>query len=190
MNAPATLWTVGHSTRSIDAFIALLKHYRLQGVVDVRRHPGSRRLPQFGTDTLQTHLAEAGLDYLWVEELGGRRRAAKDSPNSAWRNASFRGYADYLNEPSFEVGLQRLLTFASERRCTLMCAEVLWWRCHRALIADVLKLRGVEVLHIRDESHVDSHPFTSPARLLDGRLSYAADAGEPLGGPPRSHRGA
>ena len=190
MNAPATLWTVGHSTLSIDAFIALLKHYQLQGVVDVRRHPGSRRLPQFGTDTLQTHLAEAGLDYLWVEELGGRRRAAKDSPNSAWRNASFRGYADYLEDPSFEVGLQRLLTFASERRCTLMCAEVLWWRCHRALIADVLKLRGVEVLHIRDESHVDSHPFSSPARLLDGRLSYAADAGEPLGGPPRSHRGA
>ena len=184
MNTVSTLWTVGHSTRSIDEFMALLKHYQLQGVVDVRRHPGSRRLPQFGADTLQTHLAEAGLDYLWLEELGGRRRAAKDSPNSAWRNASFRGYADYLDQPPFEAGLQRLLAFASERRCTLMCAEVLWWRCHRALIADVLKLRGVEVLHIRDESHADSHPFTSPARLLDGQLSYAPGAGELLGGPP------
>lgn len=186
MTAPGTLWTVGHSTRPIGEFIALLKHYELQAVVDVRRHPGSRRLPQFGTDTLQAHLAEAGLEYLWLEELGGRRRAAKDSPNSAWRNASFRGYADYLEEPAFEAGLQRLVEFASERRSTLMCAEVLWWRCHRALIADVLKLRGVEVLHIRDESHLDSHPFTSPARLLNGRLSYAPDAGELLGGPPRS----
>lgn len=182
-----TVWTVGHSTRSIDEFIALLKHHDLQAVIDVRRHPGSRRLPQFGADNLRTHLAQAGLEYLWIEELGGRRRARKESPNSAWRNASFRGYADYLDDPAFEAGLQRLLEFARQRRCTLMCAEVLWWRCHRALIADVLKLRGIEVLHIRDESRPDSHPFTSPARLVGGRLSYAPDGGELLGGPPRKH---
>jgi uncharacterized protein (DUF488 family) len=184
VSGAATFWTVGHSTRSIEDFVALLKHYQLDGVIDVRRHPGSRRLPQFGSEALREQLAEAGLDYLWLEALGGRRRAAKNSPNGAWRNASFRGYADYLDDPAFEQGLQQALEFSRGRRCTLMCAEVLWWRCHRSLIADVLKLRGFEVLHIRDENHLDSHPFTTPARLLDGRLSYSPELGEPLK-PPR-----
>lgn len=182
----ATVWTLGHSTRSIEDFVALLRHYQLDGVIDVRRHPGSRRLPQFLSEALHARLAQAGLDYLWVEALGGRRRPAKDSPNGAWRNASFRGYADYLGDPAFEHGLQQALAFAAGRRCALMCAELLWWRCHRSLIADVLKLRGIEVLHIRDEKHLDSHPFTTPARLVDGRLSYAPDLGEPLRASPGS----
>jgi uncharacterized protein (DUF488 family) len=181
MNTPATVWTLGHSTRSIDAFLALLEHYRIEGIADVRRHPGSRRLPQFGSDALREALATRGIAYAWLPELGGRRRPAADSVNRAWRNSSFRGYADHLKSAEFAVGLARLLELASQRRTAMMCAEVLWWRCHRSLVSDVLKVRGIEVLHIQDEQHAVAHPFTAPARLIDGELSYVEGVGEPLG---------
>ena len=180
MPAPRTIWTIGHSTRTLEDFIALLHHYQVETVIDVRRFPGSRRLPQFGEAALSKSLAEQGIGYQWISELGGRRRPVPDSVNDAWRNVSFRGYADHLESDEFARGLELLLKVASQKRAALMCAEVLWWRCHRALVSDVLQLSGIEVLHIQDQRHVTRHPFTSPARLVAGHLSYREGVGEPL----------
>ena len=171
-----TLWTIGHSTRSIEEFVELLESYKLEAVADVRRLPGSRRLPHFDQDVLSQRLGGMGIEYRWFAALGGRRRANKLSQNTAWRNASFRAYADHLESAEFEAGLTELLELSEHKRTTLMCAEVVWWRCHRALIADVLKVRGLEVIHILDLSHAVEHPYTSPARVVDGRVTYSAGA--------------
>jgi len=180
MAQPATVWTIGHSTRSLEQLIEILRHHQIEAIADVRRFPGSRRLPQFGEAVLREGLEARGLHYQWIEELGGRRRPLEDSSNLAWRNSSFRGYADHLHSDEFDRGLQRLLEMAAQRRTAMMCAEVLWWRCHRSLVSDVLKIRGIEVLHIQDEKPPTAHPFTAPARLVDGQLSYAEGNGESL----------
>ena len=174
-DACGTIWTIGHSTRSLDEFIGLLDEYRIEAIADVRRFPGSRRYPYFAREVLAESLADRGIEYEWLSKLGGRRRALPDSPNTGWRNASFRGYADYLASTEFSEGLGELLTLAERRRTALMCSEALWWRCHRSLIADVLLLRGWSVIHIMDATHSTPHPYTSPARIVDGQLSYAAD---------------
>jgi uncharacterized protein (DUF488 family) len=174
-----TVWTIGHSTRTQAAFIALLQQYGIKAVADIRRFPGSRRLPQFMSATLEAALAEHDIAYEWIEALGGRRRAPPGS-TSAWRNASFRGYAAHLQSEEFNHGLDSLLKLAASRPTAMMCAEVLWWRCHRSMVSDVLKLRGMEVLHIQDEQRLSPHPFTSPARLDKGELSYEEGVGEPL----------
>lgn len=168
----STIWTIGHSTRSLEEFLELLAHYKLEAVADVRRFPGSRRQPQYAEATLCASLDEHNVAYRWLPKLGGRRRPLPDSPNIAWRNASFRGYADYIASEEFSEGLDELLKFSAHLRTTLMCAEAVWWRCHRALIADVLRVRGIEVIHILDAKHTVIHPFTSPARIVQGRLSY------------------
>jgi uncharacterized protein (DUF488 family) len=139
----------------------------------VRRFPGSRRHPQYGQEALTATLAEHGIAYRWLPSLGGRRRPLPDSPNTAWRNVSFRGYADHIASAEFSGGMDELLAFSSGMRTALMCAESVWWRCHRALIADVLCTRGIEVIHILDAKHSAIHPFTSPARVVHGKLSYA-----------------
>lgn len=167
-----TVWTLGHSTRSWDEFVSLLQSYELQAVADVRRLPGSRRLPQFDQDTMADQLEPLGIAYRWFPKLGGRRRAHKDSPNTGWRNASFRGYADHLESEEFAEGLEALIDLAQQERTTLMCAEAVWWRCHRRLIADVLTLRGFEVIHILDASHATPHSLTPPARVVKGKLTY------------------
>lgn len=168
-----TVWTIGHSTRTIEAFVEVLAAHDIEAVVDVRRFPGSRRLPQFGSAELERSLRAAGLSYLWVEALGGRRRPAPDSPNDAWQNDAFRGYADHVASEEFAGGLGQLLTVASGVRSTVMCAELLWWRCHRRIIADVLVSLGHDVRHIRDESEAAPHELAPPARLVDGVLTYA-----------------
>jgi uncharacterized protein (DUF488 family) len=172
----STVWTIGHSTRPLDAFLDLLARYRLEAVADVRRFPGSRRQPQYAQAALHASLAERGIAYRWLPALGGRRRPRPDSPNSAWRNASFRGYADHIGSAEFSGGLDELLELSGRLRTALMCAEALWWRCHRGLIADVLRVRGIEVLHIFDAQHCEAHPYTSAARIVEGRLSYAPEA--------------
>lgn len=181
-----TIWTIGHSTRSIEEFIALLHHYRIEAIADVRRFPGSRRLPQFGQEALRASLNQAGIEYQLITELGGRRRAAADSVNVAWRNASFRGYADHTASREFAIGLERLQQLAVRRRTSMMCAEVLWWRCHRSLVSDVLMVGGTRVMHIQDEQHCEEHPYTRPARLYQSRLTYDATRGEPLNARERS----
>lgn len=186
MEQAETIWTLGHSTRSIEAFIALLRHYRIGAVADVRRFPGSRRLPQFGQEALRARLREADIEYQLLTELGGRRRPAADSPNTAWRNTSFRGYADYIATREFATGLARLQQLSVGRRTSMMCAEILWWRCHRSLISDVLMVSGTRVMHIQDEKHIEEHPYTRPARLYRGQLTYDATRGEPLNAQERN----
>jgi uncharacterized protein (DUF488 family) len=174
--APLTVWTIGHSTHPLDEFLALLARHRIEAVADVRRHAGSRKYPHFNPESLRDALAAHGIDYVALPALGGRRKARADSHNTAWRNESFRGYADYMETDAFRAGIEQLLVLARQRRTTLMCAEALWWRCHRALIADALKARGVQVLHITSHGAVEPHPYTSAARLVHGALSYAAPA--------------
>ena len=166
------VWTIGHSTRSLDEFLQLLASQRLEAVIDVRRYPGSRRWPHFSHDALAVSLAERGLLYLWCPELGGRRRPARESPNTAWRSGAFRGYADYMMTDEFADGLARLVNVACGIRTVIMCAEAVWWRCHRGLIADVLRWLGFEVNHILGPGSITTHPYTSAARIVSGRLSY------------------
>jgi uncharacterized protein (DUF488 family) len=169
------IWTIGHSTRKIDIFLSLLKENGIKLVADVRMYPGSKRYPQFGREALARSLSEHAIGYEHFPELGGRRKAKPDSKNAAWRNESFRGYADYMETEDFRKGIERLIDLAQKSGPTaVMCAEAVWWRCHRSLISDYLKARGVEVLHILDHNKVEAHPFTSAAKIVDGELSYAA----------------
>ena len=169
---PATVWTVGHSTLALEAFLTLLEAHGIEAIADVRRFPGSRRHPHFSREALEPSLREAGLDYQWLPQLGGRRTPKPDSPNTGWRNASCRGYADHLDSIEFADGLARLLALAATRRTAMMCSESLWWRCHRGLVSDVLKLRGIQVLHVGGRPPPREHPWTPPARIVGGKLAY------------------
>ncbi|HSJ62838.1 MAG TPA: DUF488 domain-containing protein [Gemmatimonadaceae bacterium] len=167
----ATVYTIGHSVRPIDSFLALLARHGIRHVVDVRRYPGSRRHPQFGPAALASSLRDAAIAYSQVPELGGRRAAAPDSPNAGWRNASFRGYADYMSTGEFGAALDRLCSHARAERTAIMCAEALPWRCHRSLIADALVARGHAVFHIMD-AELRPHALPSFARLDGDRVTY------------------
>ena len=134
--------------------------------------PGSKRYPQFGREPLAKSLGEAGIRYEHFPELGGRRKAKQDSKNTAWRNESFRGYADYMETNEFRAGIDRLLNIATTQRTAIMCSEAVWWRCHRSLISDYLKVKGIEVNHIMSIGKAEPHPFTSAAGIVDGELSY------------------
>jgi uncharacterized protein (DUF488 family) len=169
-----TIYTIGHSTRSSEQFLDLLERAGIELLVDVRRLPGSRRLPQFDSATLRDALASRGIDYCWIPALGGRRRPAADSPNTGWRHAAFRAYADHMETEEFADGLFELTMLARGRRTVVMCAEVLWWRCHRRLIADVLVVLGFDLVHILAADKQEAHRLALPARLVRGRLSYAA----------------
>lgn len=151
----------------------LLKGYGIEAIADVRSHPGSRKYPHFGQEALAAALRNEGFAYDWFQALGGRRRPRADSPNTAWRNTSFRGYADYMQTPAFQDALQELVERTAATRTALMCAEAVWWRCHRSMIADQLCVQGIDVIHILDEQHHKLHPMTSPAKVVDGRLSYS-----------------
>jgi uncharacterized protein (DUF488 family) len=170
------IWTIGHSTRAIDIFISLLDENGIKLLADVRSLPGSKRYPQFNREMLETSLEGHGIRYEHFPELGGRRKARKDSRNTAWRNASFRGYADHMETEEFRKGIERFLALANkEGSIAIMCAEAVWWRCHRALISDYLKAHGIEVMHIIDANKTEPHPYTSAAHIVDGTLSYASN---------------
>lgn len=168
-----TVWTIGHSTRPIADFLALLARERIERLVDVRAFPGSRRHPQYNQEALARTLAAAGVEYLHRPSLGGRRRAPKDAPPSAWRNAGFRGYAAYMRTPEFHTAVGELLARAGECRTVIMCSEAVPWRCHRTLISDALTARGVEVEHILDAS-TSRHKLTAFAVVGDGQVTYPA----------------
>jgi len=171
------VWTIGHSTRSIDGFISLLEENGIKLLADVRSWPGSKRYPQFNKEALAELLSAHGIRYEHLPELGGRRKPKPDSRNTAWRNASFRGYADHMETEEFQNGVTRLLDFASQAGPTaIMCAEAVWWRCHRALISDYLKACAIEVMHILDANKLEPHPFTSAAHIVDGKLSYKRES--------------
>jgi uncharacterized protein (DUF488 family) len=171
------IWTIGHSTRNIDDFISLLEENGIKLLADVRMLPGSKRYPQFNKEALAKSLHEHSIRYEHFPELGGRRKPKPDSRSTAWRNASFRAYADYMETEQFHKGVDRLLDLAHEAGpAAIMCAEAVWWRCHRGLISDFLKVRGVDVIHVLDANKTDPHPFTSAARIIDGALSDANEA--------------
>lgn len=171
------IWTIGHSTRGIDEFISLLKENQIKLLVDVRAFPGSKRYPQFNKEALAKSLNVHGIGYEHFPELGGKRKSRPNSRNTTWRNVSFRGYADYMETEQFQKGIERLLDVAREVGPTaIMCAEAVWWRCHRSLISDYLKAREMEVLHILGENKVEPHPYTSAARIVNSELRYAADS--------------
>ena len=172
MSPSPTVWTLGHSTRPIEEFIGLLRAHQIRLLIDVRTVPRSRYNPQFNTDTLAQSLCEAGLRYRHLSELGGLRKPKKDSINDGWRNASFRGYADYMQTEGFERALEELMTYSTDKRTAIMCAEAVPWRCHRSLIADALVIRGWDSLHIMSETKADPHQLTSFAHLEKGSLTY------------------
>jgi uncharacterized protein (DUF488 family) len=169
-----SLWTVGHSTRTADEFLELLRVHRIEGVADVRRFPASRRHPHFSREQLEPALKAQQIDYHWLPALGGRRSPRRDSANTGWRVAAFRGYADYMETPEFTGALGELLSIATARRTAVMCAESLWWQCHRRLIADALLALGHDVSHIMSSNDASPHKLIPPALIRDGRLSYAA----------------
>jgi uncharacterized protein (DUF488 family) len=170
------IWTIGHSTRTIDSFISLLEQNGIKLLADVRSWPGSKRYPQFNKEALADSLKEQGIRYEHFPELGGRRNTKRDSRNTAWRNASFRGYADYMETEQFHKGIESLLALARKAGpAAIMCAEAVWWRCHRSLISDYLKASSIEVIHILGANKIEPHPFTSAARIVDGALSYATE---------------
>ena len=169
----ATLFTVGHSTRSIDELIGLLEAAEVERLVDVRRFPGSRRHPQFAREALAAALGERGIDYVHEPALGGFRRPLPDSPNGGWEQTAFQGYADHMATPEFAAALAQLEREATERPTAIMCAEAQWWRCHRRLIADALTVRGWRVLHLGLGAEPVAHELTPFAVLHDdGSLTY------------------
>jgi uncharacterized protein (DUF488 family) len=174
------MYTIGHSTRRIDELVALLQAHGVKQLVDIRKIPRSRRHPQFNRETLPGSLAPAGIAYVHMAGLGGLRRPRADSPNTGWRNAGFRGYADYMQTPEFTENLAALLAHARAAPTAIMCAEAVPWRCHRSLVSDALTVRGVDVYHILGPAPANRHNLTSFARIDGERITYPADGQERL----------
>jgi uncharacterized protein (DUF488 family) len=165
-----TMYTIGHSTRSLEELVALLRVNNVTRLADIRRFPGSRRHPHFSREALEVSLPNAGMEYVHFEDLGGRRKPVKHSPNGAWDSDQFRGYADYMGTPAFHEAVDRLL--ASERPTAVMCAEAVPWRCHRNLLSDELVRRGVTVLHIVGPGTPQPHTLSKMAQIAGDRVIY------------------
>jgi len=169
------IWTIGHSTHTLEEFIIILKSFNIQLVVDIRSLPGSKRYPHFNREFLENSLPEKNIEYIHLGGLGGRRRAKKDSVNLGWRKESFRGYAVYMESEEFKESIHELELLSYQKRTVYMCAEVLWWRCHRSMVSDYLKLNGWKVIHILSAEKSEEHPYTQPARIIDGKLLYTLE---------------
>lgn len=172
--------TIGHSTHSLEEFVRLLRASNISMLADIRMYPSSRRYPHFNKDALAGDLQKHGIEYVHMKSLGGRRPPRPGSANTGWRNASFRGYADYMETSDFKNAIVTLEEYASKESVAIMCSEAVWWSCHRSLVSDYLKWKGWEVLHIMGEGKTQEHPYTSPARPSPTGLSYAADGELPL----------
>jgi uncharacterized protein (DUF488 family) len=169
------IFTVGHSTHELERFVELLRPFSITLVVDVRQYPRSRRVPQFNSDSLEDSLPALGIDYLHMRELGGRRTPLPGSVNDGWENAQFRGYADHMGTEEFAGAVERLEALARSRPTAIMCAEALWFRCHRRLVSDALLVRGWRVLHIGSDGRANQHELTPFAVVSDSRLTYPAE---------------
>lgn len=168
-----TVWTIGHSTRKFEELVEMLHSFNIQMLVDVRSYPGSRRYPEFNKETLEKTLPENNITYFHLKNLGGRRKVNPDSENTSWRHPAFRGYADYMETDAFKEAIKRLELIAEETRTAYMCSEAVWWRCHRSMVSDYLKVHGWRVMHIMAVGKSEEHPYTEPARIFNGELSYS-----------------
>ncbi len=170
-----TVYTIGHSTHDIEEFEQMLKSFNVVTLVDVRRFPGSKRYPQYNKESLENVLRISGIVYIHLEGLGGRRKAAKNSKNNRWRNESFRGYADYMETYDFKEAISKLESISMKGLTAYMCAEAVWWSCHRSMISDYLKAKQWTVYHIMGIGKAEEHPYTSPAIIKDGNVIYSDD---------------
>ena len=167
-----SIWTIGHSTHSLEEFTRILQSVNIECIADVRSFPGSRKFPHFNREALEVSLHYCQIEYIHFRELGGRRKVKPDSVNINWRHPAFRGYADYMETESFRNAINELEKLGNRRRTAYMCSESLWWRCHRSMISDWLKLQGWTVLHITGTGKILEHTYTSASRILNGQLLY------------------
>ncbi len=168
-----TIYTIGHSTHSIEEFLSMLQVYDIKLLADIRSLPGSRKFPQFNQDELKASLEEVGIQYVHLTDLGGRRKKNKDSKNNRWNNDSFKGYADYMETENFQNAVENLEELALQQPLVYMCSEAVWWRCHRSMVSDYLKAKGWQVLHIMGLNKVQEHPYTSPAIIIGDKVCYS-----------------
>jgi uncharacterized protein (DUF488 family) len=166
------IFTIGHSTRSLEEFIAMLHSFNIELVADIRSFPGSRKFPQFNKGALEISMPQNNLKYVHIKELGGRRKANQGSKNTGWRHIAFRSYADYMETNAFKNGIKELEKIALKKRTAYMCSEAVWWRCHRSMVSDYLKVNGWKVMHIMGIDKATEHPYTAPARIVNGELNY------------------
>ncbi|MEO6850564.1 MAG: DUF488 domain-containing protein [Mucilaginibacter sp.] len=172
------IWTIGHSTRTHEELMAMLHSFSIEMVIDVRSYPGSRKFPQFNKAALEISLPELGIKYIHLKELGGRRKSNPDSENIAWRHLAFRSYADYMETDAFKDGIKELEQIGIRYFTAYMCSEAVWWRCHRSMISDYLKSKGWKVMHITGIGKETEHPYTAPARIINGELNYTGEVGD------------
>ncbi len=171
-NEQKTIWTIGHSTHSLEEFVAMLYYFNIELVVDIRSFPGSRKFPRFNKEMLEVSLPQNNIQYTHLKKLGGRRKVKPNSKNTSWRHAAFRGYADYMETDSFAEGIRELTKISLHQKTAYMCSEAVWWRCHRSMVSDYLKADGWNVQHIMQIGKSNEHPYTQPARIVDGELTY------------------
>lgn len=167
-----TIWTIGHSTRTLDEFVEMLHSFKIELIADIRSYPGSRKFPQFNKEALGISLPENNIQYIHLRDLGGRRKVHPNSKNTAWRHIAFRSYADYMETDAFKEAIKELEKIAMKQRTAYMCSEAVWWRCHRSMVSDYLKVHGWKVMHIMAIGKEDEHPYTAPARIVNGELNY------------------
>jgi len=166
------IWTIGHSTRTFEELLEMLHSFKIEMVADIRSFPGSRKFPQFNKEALEISFPKNGIQYTHIKKLGGRRKANRESKNTTWRHVAFRSYADYMETNDFKEGIIELENIAEKLRTAYMCSEAVWWRCHRSMVSDYLKVQGWKVMHIMAVNKAEEHPFTSPARIVNGGLTY------------------
>lgn len=167
-----TIWTIGHSTRTLEEFVAMLLSFNIDSVVDIRSYPKSRKFSQFNKEALEISLPENNIEYIHLKKLGGRRKVNPESKNTTWRHAAFRGYADYMETEPFAEGIKELIEIAQQQHTEYMCSEAVWWRCHRSMVSDYLKAHGWNVQHIMGVNKASEHLYTQPARVVQGKLTY------------------
>ncbi len=172
MPAEKSIYTIGHSTRTLEHFLTMLHSFNIEVLVDIRSYPGSKRYPHFNKEILETSLPKQSISYLHLKSLGGRKATKPDSKNTGWRHPAFRGYADYMETDEFKKGIEQLENIASKQKVAYMCSEAVWWRCHRSLVSDYLKSTGWLVYHIMEINKAEEHRYTQPAKIIDGKLSY------------------
>ena len=166
------IWTIGHSTRTQEHFINMLQSFSIKMLIDIRTYPGSSRYPHFNKENLEIVLPENNIGYVHLKSLGGRRQSKPGSKNTSWKNAAFRGYADYMETNEFKNAIRELEAIAIKQRTAYMCSEAVWWRCHRSMVSDYLKANGWTVYHIMEIEKSTEHTYTKPTKIIDGQLSY------------------